>query len=359
MGAQLKRPRKTARRSLKVSWRRLTVFVGLVGAGITLVCVVIGGVAITSAKNASNNPGWSASLLTDTPTLVPVPSLTENSPEPSDTVTVIETQFRTLFPTTTPTITLTPTQTLISSPTSTPTPLPTPDGHERVLYVPILMYHYVSEPPPEADTYRLDLSVTPEIFREQMTWLKENDYETITLYHLLYALNIGWPPLPENPVILTFDDGYLDNYENAFPILLEYGFVGTFFILSDVTNRSQPGYMTWDMLREMHGAGMDIEVHGREHLDMSGQDREWLLYHLLGPVEDIAANLGYSPRLLAYPSGKYDDMTVTVAREVGLWGAVTTVHGAQQRQDAPFALRRLRIYGDMSLATFAAMLSSY
>jgi peptidoglycan/xylan/chitin deacetylase (PgdA/CDA1 family) len=287
--------------------------------------------------------------------LTPTPSAS-----PSATVTLTLTAAPTHTATPQPTDTTTPPPTALLTPTplpptSTPTPLPTPDSQPREFYIPILMYHYVSVPPADADVYRVDLSVTPGSFRDQMAWLRDNGYTTISLYDLIYALNIGWPPLPDKPVVLTFDDGYVDNYENAFPILREFGHTATFFVLTDVTERAQPGYMTWDMLREMHEAGMDIEVHGREHLSMAGQGHDWLVYHLLGPAEAIEVRLGYRPRFLAYPSGQYDQDVIFTARQIGYWGAVTTVHGMQQNKQRSFELERLRIRGSYSLPVFAAL----
>ncbi len=219
------------------------------------------------------------------------------------------------------------------------------------------MYHYISVPPADADIYRQDLSVTPDHFRMQLAWLKENGYETISLYHLVYALNIGWPPLPERPIILTFDDGYVDNYENAFPALKEFGFTGTFFILTDVTDRGEPAYMTWDMLKEMSEAGMSIEVHGREHLDMSNRDHDWLVYHLRGAAETIEANLGYQPRFVSYPAGRFDDLVISTAQEVGYWGGITTISGTHHKKDDLFRIQRLRIRGDWALDTFIAIVT--
>jgi peptidoglycan/xylan/chitin deacetylase (PgdA/CDA1 family) len=219
------------------------------------------------------------------------------------------------------------------------------------------MYHYISVPPADADIYRKDLSVTPDHFRAQMAWLKENGYETISLYHLVYALNIGWPPLPDKPIILTFDDGYRDNYENGFPILREFGYAGTFFILTDVTDRNDPAYMTWDMLREMSEAGMSIEVHGREHLDMAGRDHDWLVYHLLGAAQTIEANLGYQPRFVAYPAGSFDDLVISTAQELGYWAGISTINGTHQQKDDLFRIQRLRIRGDWELDTFVTIVT--
>lgn len=323
----------------------------LVAATGLLVTLMMGLVAFTSAGQPAALSSLLALLFTPTPT--PTPTYT---PTMTNTATATSSATPTDTPTATHTSTPAP-PTATATATFTPTPWPTPDGRDREFYIPILMYHYISVPPADADVYRRDLSVTPERFREQMAWLKENGYQTITLYHLIYALNIGWPPLPEKPIILTFDDGYVDNYENAFPILREFGFVATFFILTDVTDRGEVGYMTWDMLREMHQAGMDIEVHGREHIEYTNRDRDWLIYHLLGPAQTIEAQLGYQPRFIAYTSGRYDAAVIEVAREIGYWGGLTTIQGMHQTKAAPFELQRLRIRGSWDLTTFATVVS--
>ena len=237
-----------------------------------------------------------------------------------------------------------------------PQTLPASDGVMRTVDVPILMYHYVSEPPSDADVYRVDLSVTPDEFRNQMAWLKENGYQAVTLYEIAAALNSEEAALPPRPVVITFDDGYEDNYHNAFPILKEMEMPATFFVLTDVTDRSEAGYMTWPMLEEMANAGMDIEVHGREHFELTGRDYDWLIFHLLGPIETIEANLGYRPRFLSYPAGLYDDDVIAVAQEVGYWGAVTTLNGFEQNSALPFKMRRLRIRGEWPLSAFASIM---
>ena len=76
---------------------------------------------------------------------------------------------------------------------STPWPLPTPDGTSRMLGVPILMYHYISVPPLGADAVRQDLSVSPEHFEEQLRYLREQGYVSITLHDLLLAMVVGAP----------------------------------------------------------------------------------------------------------------------------------------------------------------------
>src|SRR5260221_14182040 len=101
----------------------------------------------------------------------------------------------------------------------------------RRVHVPILMYHYISTPPANSDKYRVDLSVTPDNFRHQMMWLKQKGYTTITPDDLYDALRHG-KKLPNLPVLLTFDDGYEDAYTNALPILSEFGFTGTFNIVT-------------------------------------------------------------------------------------------------------------------------------
>lgn len=215
------------------------------------------------------------------------------------------------------------------------------------------MYHYISAPPPWADQYRLDLSVTPENLDLQMAWLAENDYTPVTLKDLLYHLRLGWP-LPEKPVVLTFDDGYVDAYENAFPILLKYGFVGTFFVITDHMTFGNPNHATWDQVIQMDNAGMDIQSHSRSHPDLRRQSREELLWQILGSKEAIEARMDQEVRFFCYPSGRYDGNTIRALQQYGYWAAVTTEYGATHSSDDLYTLKRIRIRATDTLVDFAA-----
>jgi peptidoglycan/xylan/chitin deacetylase (PgdA/CDA1 family) len=226
----------------------------------------------------------------------------------------------------------------------TPIPQPTPDGVVRRASVPILMYHYLSVPPADANIYRRDLSVTPDLFAAHLDAMQQAGYTTISLYALHDHLMQG-APLPEKPVVLTFDDGYRDNYINAYPRLHERGMTATFFIVTDFIDLQYPDYLTWDMVREMYAGGMSIEAHGRNHVSLANKDDAYLVWQALGSLETIQYELGVRPRFISYPAGEYDQRTIDIFRSAHYWAGFTTQQGATHRSDDPFQLRRVRVRG--------------
>lgn len=217
-----------------------------------------------------------------------------------------------------------------------------PDGEVRTAQVPILMYHYLSTPPSDADLYRRDLSLAPEQFAAHLDRITAAGYTTISLYTLAAHLMQG-APLPEKPVVLTFDDGYRDSYENAFPLLRARGMTATFFVLTDFIDEQREGYLTWDMAREMLAGGMFIESHGRNHVSLRGKESDYLIWQALGSLETIQFELGVRPRFVSYPAGEYDARTLEIFRSANFWAGMTTVQGATQSSDRLFEMKRVRI----------------
>ena len=234
---------------------------------------------------------------------------------------------------------------------ATPTPTPTPVALPDQARVPILMYHYVSELPPNPDRYRRDLTISPENLKAQLQYLADAGYRTITLTDLYLHLTQGYP-LPEKPVILTFDDGYRDAYEVVFPLLLDYGFPGTFFVLATPAHLESPAYLTWAQMKEMSDAGMDIQAHGRDHVDLRGRSYDYLVYQILGIQEAIQYHTGRLPRFFCYPSGQRDANVISMLETTGYWGAVTTEWGQTHTREHRFEMLRVRIRGTDTSASF-------
>lgn len=225
----------------------------------------------------------------------------------------------------------------------------------RRLRIPILMYHYVSELPRNADETRRGLTVTPEIFTAHMQYLHDQGYTTISLYDLYDALTKG-KLLPPKSIVLTFDDGYEDAYTNVFPVLKQFGFTGTFFIITARPDANDPAYMSWSQIKEMSNAGMSMEPHTKDHVDLRQRDHDFLIYQMKGSIESLAAYTGHAPRMFDYPVGHYDAATLQVARELGVWIGVSTANGDLQTTSGRLHLPRLRIAGNMSVAALASIL---
>ena len=310
---------------------------------------------------------------TPRPTFTPTPTpqavaLTQTTPHPLITLidalnpriitahTVTPTRTNTPRPTFTPGTLLAPANSPIATPsppsaTPTPTLLPTPIAEGVVARVPILMYHFLSVPPADADIYQQDLSVTPENFEAQLAYLKEAGYTTITLNDLTYHL-AGLKPLPEKPIILTFDDGYADNYTHAFPLLQKYGFQASFFLVTQPIDFNDPRYMTWDNVIEMHAAGMEFGAHTYRHLDLRGRDVDFLIYEIIGSKEAIEARTQETVRYFVYPAGKYDQTVLDVLASAHFWGALTTQYGYEYALNDSLQMPRIRMRNSDTLTSF-------
>ncbi len=210
--------------------------------------------------------------------------------------------------------------------------------------VPILMYHYIRVADP-ADTMGVALSVTPENFAAQMTWLSQNDYESMkltdladpakTVLHKIEAKN-------KKPIIITFDDGYDNAYTQAMPILKKHDFTGTFFIIRHFVGR--PEYATQTQIDQMAKASMEIGSHTLDHKDLAKNSIE--VDHQQIFDSKLDANT------FCYPSGRYTEETVNLVKEAGYVAAVTTRDGIANQDSSLFELPRVRIK-NVDLETFA------
>lgn len=227
----------------------------------------------------------------------------------------------------------------------------------RRIRVPILMYHYVSNVPDDADQYRVELTVEPDVFRTHMEYLSEQGYIPISLSDLDQALLDG-SPLPDKPVILTFDDGHIDHYLNVFPILQEFGFTGTFFLITGRIDNSDAAYVTWNHVQEMADAGMQMEAHTKDHQDLRDKSYDYLVYQIIGSVESIAAHSDYQATMFAYPGGRYDAATLSFMESTGIRRAVTTENGSWHTTDNAFEMKRVRVSGNTSSAGLAYLLTT-
>ena len=158
--------------------------------------------------------------------------------------------------------------------------------------VPVLNYHQVEVKDGNP------LTLHPEQFEAQMAYLKEEGYTTVTIDELMDACENG-AALPEKPVVITFDDGYEDNYEYAYPILQKYGFKATIFLIYDLTD-AYPGYLTWNEIAEMKASGlMRFESHTMTHANLSKLTAEADLRHEIADSQRLLSEkLGYDVRYM-------------------------------------------------------------
>lgn len=204
--------------------------------------------------------------------------------------------------------------------------------------VAVLNYHQIND----ADHNALTVSVKD--FEEQMRYLSENGYNTITVDEMLNAFKNN-AEIPSKTVIITFDDGYQDNFKNAYPILQKYDLKATMFVITDYVSL-YPNYIMWDEAKEMQDSGvMNLESHTMDHLNLLKIDKDeaelqlreskmWLEKHLKKPV-----------KFIAYPEGDYNKDTIAILKKLGYEGAFTVSFGLVSKSDDPYEMPRVPIFG--------------
>jgi len=228
---------------------------------------------------------------------------------------------------------------------------PLPANAAQVM-VPVLMYHYVDDEPPPAGPYADGLTVRTPDFVEELEYLAENGYQAVRLSDVYLAM-AGLKELPAKSVALTFDDGGLDNYTVAFPLLKQYGFTATFFVITKTVGRD--GQMSWEQLQEMVAAGMSVQSHSVSHPDLRGVSDEKLRSELVDSRQAITEAVGEPGYAFCYPSGACDERVVEAVRSAGYVMAVVTDKGEVLNPGAIFEIRRGRVQAHMSLGSFAKL----
>lgn len=227
--------------------------------------------------------------------------------------------------------------------------------------VPILTYHHVN--PLKGDM----VTVSVNHFEEQMSFLHRKGYHTLFVSELVEWMQ-GKRKVPKKSVVLSFDDGFWDNYEYAFPILKKYGLKATIFIvtgwISQERDKARPRElvshhrcnqligqgqgnqiaMNWPEAKEMQESGLiEIESHTHSHNKELYQDTPALREDLGHSREVIQSHLSKSSTCLCWPGGRYSPESIIAAQEVGFTALCTTERGLNQPGTDLSRLKRITV----------------
>lgn len=216
--------------------------------------------------------------------------------------------------------------------------------------VPILMYHYIRDINDPNDKIGTNLSVSPTIFDSQLKWLKENGYQTVGFDYLLnpYDLRLITYDLQFKPIILTFDDGYIDAYTKAFPILKKYNFTAIFYITTSFVEKDN--YLTWQQINELSNNSMNIGSHTQDHPDLSKTTLAKTENEISQSKNIIEEKINKKIYDFCYPSGKYNNDIINLLIKYGYKTATTTKSGIYDSNiNSLFEIPRLRITNQTDL----------
>lgn len=217
--------------------------------------------------------------------------------------------------------------------------------------IPVLYYHSIDYEKGN------ELRLPKEKFREQMQYLKDNNYTTLTLGELYEFLQNN-KPVPDKSVVITFDDGYEDNYTNAFPVLKEFGFKAVVFMITDNMDNPKYKFLTSKEANEMDENGVAIESHTVYHDKLSQLTYEQQLKTLKDSKEVLAKTLNRKVDYICYPYGMYNNQTVKAAKEAGYTMGFTTVGGWADKHDGIYTLNRVYINAFDSMDKFIFRLNN-
>lgn len=199
--------------------------------------------------------------------------------------------------------------------------------------VPILAYHRVSD---DNETY----SIAPAEFERQMQYLAQHGYTALSLAEMRDAF-ARKRDMPAKPVVITFDDGYADNFLVALPIMEKYGFKATVFVIAGQVG--QPGYLSWNQIKAMQNRNTEIGSHTLSHVALSEVKPDEQLREISQSKEMLEQNIGTPVRFLAYPYGKFSDGLFGLLANAEYQAACTGRTGLNFAETNPYALKRINI----------------
>lgn len=233
--------------------------------------------------------------------------------------------------------------------------------------VPVLMYHHIS--PVKGDM----VSVTPSVFEGQMRHIRDAGYRTLSLDELIGFMEGSFKP-DRKSVAITFDDGYLDNYIYAYPVLKACGLKAAVFIVSDWVDKASLSpdragvveeykkkplthaqtkalveigelgrvSVDWSMVEDMRSSSLvEFHSHTKTHASADRLETSGLIEELAGSKRRIEEKLGADCQYLCWPKGRYTSAAVEAAASAGYKGIFTTIPGVAQKGADPLHVKRI------------------
>jgi peptidoglycan/xylan/chitin deacetylase (PgdA/CDA1 family) len=219
----------------------------------------------------------------------------------------------------------------------------TSSGKRSTVEVPILVYHHIRQFAPVGSRAERRLTVTVEIFDQQMRYIRENGNRVIPLNALANYLREA-DELPTKPVIISFDDGWEDQFVYAVPLLEKYNYPATFFVVTNFVGSS--GFVSWSQLQRLLVEGMRIGSHSKSHPRLDRINNPEMLWdQIYASKQILERQLGTVVDEFAYPYGSYNAITESTVRAAGYHTARACCIGRVQ-SDA-YALRAVMAPNDL------------
>lgn len=226
------------------------------------------------------------------------------------------------------------------------------------------MYHMVSDVEGKIEK---NFAVTPKQFKAQMEFIANSGYSPISLDDLLFFQKSAEITPPENSIIVTFDDGYLDNYENAFEILHSLGIPATIFIVTDHVGKtniwdvkagatSRP-LMDWSKILELNRCGIDIGAHTLNHPFLTRISESAAKIEIQKSKDILEEKLGRQIVHFAYPYGDMNHKVRSTVADSGFESACSVIPGFNTMGTDAYELKRLEIHRTDQLPQFSFKLS--
>lgn len=214
--------------------------------------------------------------------------------------------------------------------------------------IPVLYYHSVNV------NSTNEVIITPELLKKHLSYIKNEGYISLTINDVQNYL-INNEPIPEKSILITFDDGYMDNYYNAFPILKELNLKATIFCITGSLDGKY--YLSEDAIREMSDYGIDIQSHTVNHPHLNELSYDEQLTEMINSKKALEKITNKDVYAIAYPFGDFNDNTIKAAKEAGYTLGFTTKRGLSDREDNILKLDRIYINSNYDLNTFKTILN--
>ncbi|WP_201709319.1 polysaccharide deacetylase family protein [Streptococcus salivarius] len=212
--------------------------------------------------------------------------------------------------------------------------------YDEPVQIPILMYHAVHVMDP-SEASNANLIVDPDLFEAQIKALSKAGYYFLTPEEAYKAFTEN--ALPAKKVVwLTFDDGNEDFYTIAYPILKKYKAKATNNIITGFVKKGNAGNLTVKQMKEMMAHGMSFQSHTVNHPDLSTTDKATQKFELTDSIDFLENKLNTKVNTIAYPSGRYNQTTLDLAKKTYKLG-LTTNEGLASAKDGLLSLNRVRI----------------